>query len=164
VLFRRLGCGFCHGGIDTTDSAGGKLHDVGTLAASSGYRHGGPLDGLDTPTLNGVWQTAPYLHDGSAATLGEVLTSRNTRELHGATSVANAAQLGQLESYLLQIDGTIDQEPPTAPVVETAPELVEPNMAADSNAGCTIASRSEHRWEVLLAASLAAFSARRRRT
>ena len=34
-----------------------------------------PLLGLDTPSLLGVWETAPYLHDGSAATLRDVLTT-----------------------------------------------------------------------------------------
>ena len=29
-------------------------------------RLGGPLDGLDTPTLLGLWNSGPYPHDGSA--------------------------------------------------------------------------------------------------
>ena len=34
------------------------------------------LDGLDTPTLLGLWASAPYLH-GSASTSLEVLTTAN---------------------------------------------------------------------------------------
>jgi hypothetical protein len=48
------------------------LHDVGTLRTSSGGRLGGPLTGIDTPTLRGAWDTAPYFHDGSATTLDAV--------------------------------------------------------------------------------------------
>ncbi len=28
---------------------------------------------FDTPALRGLWDTAPYLHDGSAATLDDVV-------------------------------------------------------------------------------------------
>lgn len=66
-------CLDCHGGPALTDSGRGELHDVGTIRAGSGQRLGGPLRGLDTPTLLGLWATAPYLHDGSAPTLADVL-------------------------------------------------------------------------------------------
>src|SRR6185295_6139849 len=65
-------CSSCHSGSDFTDSANGVLHDVGTIKPSSGKRLGGPLTGIDTPTLKGVWETAPYLHDGSASTLADI--------------------------------------------------------------------------------------------
>src|SRR5690349_8463178 len=78
ALFKGAGgCSGCHSGSDFTDSASGVLHDVGTIKASSGKRLGGTLTGIDTPTLKGVWDTAPYLHDGSAATLLDVLTTQN---------------------------------------------------------------------------------------
>ena len=72
--FSSLGCATCHAGARYTDSTVGSatLHDVGTLRTTSGQRLGGPLTGIDTPTLLGVWDTAPYLHDGSAATLDDV--------------------------------------------------------------------------------------------
>jgi hypothetical protein len=44
---------------DFTDSARGMLHDVGTMKSSSGNRSGKPLLGIDTPTLLGIWETAP---------------------------------------------------------------------------------------------------------
>ncbi len=47
--------------------------DIGTLDADSGSRLGGPLAGIDVPTLRDVWATAPYLHRGSAATLGDAI-------------------------------------------------------------------------------------------
>lgn len=114
ALFKKLGCGFCHTGADSSDSSGGKLHDVGTLKASSGQRGGEPLLGIDTPTLNGVWETAPYLHDGSAATLRDVLTSQNLEDRHAFTSELSEQELDQLVSYVQQLDGTPDpdDEPP----------------------------------------------------
>ena len=73
-IFDSLACGVCHTPPSYTDSVVGSalLHDVGTLRTTSGQRLGGPLGGIDTPTLLGVWDTAPYLHDGSAYTLEEV--------------------------------------------------------------------------------------------
>jgi DNA-binding beta-propeller fold protein YncE len=74
AVFHSLGCASCHVGDAFTDSTLGSatLHDVGTLRTSSGNRLGGPLAGVDTPTLLGVWATPPYFHDGSAATLEDV--------------------------------------------------------------------------------------------
>ncbi len=104
-LFGKLGCDFCHSGPDFTDSARGRLHDVGTLKPTSGMRDGGPLLGLDTPTLLGVWESPPYLHDGSAATLKDVLTTANANDQHGFTSSLNPQQIDQLVAFLQQIDG-----------------------------------------------------------
>ncbi len=104
VLFLELGCDSCHAGDDFTDSALGELHDVGTLTELSGKRLGGDLPGIDTPTLLGIWQTAPYLHDGSAATLRDVLTTRNVGGKHGNTAPLSDEQLDQLVAYLEQID------------------------------------------------------------
>lgn len=103
-----LGCVDCHVGPRMTDSefiAGEPvLHDVGTLTAASGQRLGGPLLGLDTPTLRGLWNGAPYLHDGSAATLLDVLTVRNPGDQHGLTSVLDAQQQGELVAYLRSLE------------------------------------------------------------
>lgn len=75
-VFQTSGCASCHAGGKKTDSAlaTSLLHDVGTLSSTSGQRLGGPLTGIDTPTLLGVAYSAPYLHDGSAATLEDVFT------------------------------------------------------------------------------------------
>ena len=68
-------CASCHAGAATTDSAPGGLHGVGTQKAASGKRLGGLLTGLDTPSLADVWATAPYLHDGSAATISAAIVA-----------------------------------------------------------------------------------------
>ena len=108
-LFRGAGqCLGCHAGSDVSDSAGGVLRNVGTIKASSGKRLGATLTALDTPTLKGVWATGPYLHDGSAATLLDVLTTANAGGLHGAASSLTAAQRNQLVAYLQQVDDTND--------------------------------------------------------
>lgn len=119
-LFQQLNCAACHSGAEFTDSTLGTsglvLHDVGTIKPSSGQRLGGPLTGLDTPTLRGLWNTGPYLHDGSAATLLDVITTQNLANLHGATGTLTPAQQSQLVAYLQQID---DGEPPAIPVAPT---------------------------------------------
>jgi hypothetical protein len=89
------------------------LHDVGTIKPSSGRRLGQPLTGLDTPTLKGLWDTGPYLHDGSATTLMEVLTTANAQGRHGATAGLTDAQRQQLVAYMVQIDDAEGPPPPT---------------------------------------------------
>ncbi|MCC7537802.1 MAG: c-type cytochrome [Deltaproteobacteria bacterium] len=103
-----VGCASCHAGARLTDSrfvASGMplLHDVGTLGPGSGMRLGATLSGIDTPTLHDLWLTAPYLHDGSAATLEDVLTTRNPDDLHGTTSGLTAEQIADLVAYLLSL-------------------------------------------------------------
>ncbi|MFK7987941.1 MAG: hypothetical protein AB8I08_18120 [Sandaracinaceae bacterium] len=109
ATFSTAGCGGCHSGPALTDSAlvDGVpiLHDVGTLAPGSGQRLGAALTGLDTPTLHGLFHSAPYLHDGSAATLRDVLVTRNPEDRHGTTSTLSPAELDDLEAYLLSLDG-----------------------------------------------------------
>lgn len=104
-----VGCASCHLGPHFTDSvltapANFVLHDVGTITAASGKRMGQPLTGLDTPTLKGTWNNAPYFHDGSAASIREVLTTRNVGDKHGKTSQLSSSQLADLEAYVLSID------------------------------------------------------------
>jgi DNA-binding beta-propeller fold protein YncE len=161
ALFETAGCRECHGGADFTDSAAGLRHDVGTLSATSGQRLGEALDGLDTPTLRGVWQTAPYLHDGSAATLLDAIASPD--DAHGRTRALSEEQRDQLVSYLLQIDNTAyDDErelpppPPDAGSGETddagiadaamgAIDAASPpagDAASESSGGCSTLGRS----------------------
>ncbi len=64
--------------------------------------------GFNTPSLLGIGHTAPYFHDGSAATLDDVFTKH---VLPGAVrptiaSLHNDTQLGALRDFLLAIDGT----------------------------------------------------------
>lgn len=106
TVFADAGCPTCHAPPSYTDSALDVRHDVGTLGAGSGQRLGMALDGLDTPTLRGLWQSAPYLHDGSAM-LREVLTTRNPDDRHGVTSDLSEAELDALELFLLTLDDDV---------------------------------------------------------
>ena len=101
-VFDHLGCVACHSGQIYTDS-GTDLHDVGTILESSGQRRSEPLTGFDTPTLRGLWDGTPYLHDGSVSTLIDVLTTANPADSHGVTSPLSNDALADLEQYLLQL-------------------------------------------------------------
>lgn len=129
ATFERLGCGSCHVAPAFTDSPRNLLHDVGTLTARSGTRASGPLLGLDTPTLLGVWETAPYLHDGSAPTLRDVLTTKNPDDLHGYVSSLSSTQVDELVAYLQQIDG--DAQVRRLPF-DPPPKVDEPASGSDS--------------------------------
>jgi len=103
-----VGCVTCHAGPEYSDSAlvagEPRLHDVGTITPGSGGRLGGALAGLDTPTLRGLWRTAPYLHDGSASTLDEVIGARNPDDRHGRTSHLSEAERRDLLAFLRSLD------------------------------------------------------------
>jgi DNA-binding beta-propeller fold protein YncE/mono/diheme cytochrome c family protein len=58
---------------------------------------------FDTPTLHELWRTSPYLHDGSAATIRDVLTTRNPKDEHGKTSQLTAQQIDDLAEYVLSL-------------------------------------------------------------
>lgn len=110
-IFARA-CVSCHGGFEFSDSPGIALHDVGTLRSTSGSRLGQPLLGLDTPGLRGSWATAPYLHDGSAATLNAAVLAHTSLSLAAADVskvVAFVQQLGVEEPAVLPLPGFIGQ-------------------------------------------------------
>lgn len=95
-VFNAEGCATCHAGPGMTDSTVGSptLHDVGTLRTSSGSRLAQPLTGIDTPTLLGVWNTAPYFHDGSAETLEDVFRVAGGANIEAETgSVSGGASI-----------------------------------------------------------------------
>lgn len=94
-VFVVSGCVDCHQGESYRD---GLRHDVGTITAASGQRIGEQLTAIRTPTLIELWDSAPYFHDGSAATLEDVL-SRGT---HNAELSQEDRQ--DLIQYLWSID------------------------------------------------------------
>ncbi len=99
-LFAQHDCGSCHAGPHLTD---GLRHDVGTEVPGSGQGIGQPLAGVgfETPTLRGLWLTAPYLHAGQAATIADVLGDASH------TGVAlSSLEIQLIEAYLMQIDGS----------------------------------------------------------
>lgn len=101
ALFTSAGCAACHTGAAFTD---GLAHDVGTITEASGQRLGAELTAIDTPSLRALWRTAPYLHDGSADTLRDVLTTKNPADQHGTTSTLSDPELTTLERYLQSLN------------------------------------------------------------
>lgn len=84
-------CAFCHSGLKGTSQ---KSFDVGTQR---------PIDNsglLDTPQLTNIALTAPYLHDGSAASLEEIWTKFNPEDKHGRTNDLTKDELNDLIEYL----------------------------------------------------------------
>ncbi len=61
---------------------------------------GVPAERLDTPHLNNVYDSPPYLHNGAAATLEEIWTRFNYVEGHGFTRDLSRRQLNDLVAYL----------------------------------------------------------------
>ncbi|WP_163102588.1 cytochrome D1 domain-containing protein [Peribacillus alkalitolerans] len=117
----KAGCISCHGGKEFTDSAKAIgddgnlttdntqfLHDIGTSnqadRSSKGDARAGmknPRDNshFDTPTLRGVWATAPYFHDGSAKTIEEAIT-RHQKETQGLTQ----GEIAKIAEYVRSIE------------------------------------------------------------
>lgn len=100
IIFAQQDCGSCHSGNDFRD---GQKHDVGTIKSTSGLGLGQTLEGVgfDTPTLLGLWTTAPYLHDGSAETLQGVLNN----PLHGNSDQLSNTDRDDLVEYLNSLEG-----------------------------------------------------------
>jgi YVTN family beta-propeller protein len=92
-----VGCIDCHVPPLFTDLAS---VDIGTRGH---YDRPEDPDPFDTPTLVELWRTAPYLHDGSAITLRDVLVRMNPHDRHGKTSHLTPRQLDDLEAYLLSL-------------------------------------------------------------
>jgi cytochrome c peroxidase len=91
-LFRSAGCGSCHQGRLRTDL---QSYDVGTaIGLDRGKK-------FDTPTLVEIWRTAPYLYDGRATTIEEVLTKFNPDDKHGVTSNLTEKEIKDLAQFVL---------------------------------------------------------------
>ncbi len=103
TLYDTLDCASCHAGAERTDS-GTARYDVGTFGPGSGARLGATLDGLDVPTLRGLHDGAPYLHDGSAASLEDVLVTRNIADAHTAVGLLSNDALSDLIAFLLALE------------------------------------------------------------
>jgi hypothetical protein len=76
-----------------------RLADVGTLAATD--------DSIlfDTPNLNNIYASAPYLHDGRAKTLEEIWTIYGKEDKHGHLNDISKMQLNDLIQYLKSFRG-----------------------------------------------------------
>jgi len=105
---KTVACSSCH--RPDQNFTDGFVHDVGTASQPEVVRHEFDKSAnpelvapwiLNTPTLKGLFYTAPYLHDGSAPTLDEVLARTSTSM--GKTSHLSPEQKQQLIAYLMTL-------------------------------------------------------------
>jgi YVTN family beta-propeller protein len=90
----KAGCAHCHPSPYFTD---GKMHNVGMITPSE------PDGKYDTPSLIEAYRTAPYYHDGRAATLKEALTTSDHDGKHGHTKDLTPQELDDLAAYVLSL-------------------------------------------------------------
>jgi YVTN family beta-propeller protein len=84
-------CAYCHHGPKFTNQ---KLAYAGT------FRPTDNSEMIDVPHLTNVANSAPYLHDGSAATLEQLWTVFNPNDAHGVSSDLTPVEINDLVEYL----------------------------------------------------------------
>ncbi len=94
LIFEKTNCAVCHSGELYTNL---KSFDVGT----GRYREINKP--FDTPTLIELWRTAPYLHDGRAATVADIFTKFNPDDKHGRTQQLTDSEIQDLVAWLLSL-------------------------------------------------------------
>jgi len=87
----KAACNTCHGGPELTD---GKIHEVGLEEPDDAYR------GYNPPSLRGLYDKDPYLHDGRAKSLREALAGPHNAENVTASGELSAQELDDLIAYL----------------------------------------------------------------
>ena len=90
-----LGCASCHPPPLYTDNL---AHDVGTATQDERI---GPV--FNTPSLRALYDTAPYFHDGSAATLYQAITRSSGNGEHDVSGVLDEGQIQDLIAFLLTL-------------------------------------------------------------
>jgi mono/diheme cytochrome c family protein len=70
-------CASCHVGGSGTDNNSGVLHQPSETGMNAAYAARTANKAYRTTPLRGLWQHPPYFHDGSAATLADVVTHYN---------------------------------------------------------------------------------------
>ena len=97
-------CARCHkpnlyftASADPNDGSKAPLYDLGLGTRDEKGQE------FDVPTLNEVWRTAPYLYDGRAKTIRDVLTVHNPDDYHGVTQDLTDQELSDLEIYILSL-------------------------------------------------------------
>jgi len=91
-IFNKAQCASCHKGRLHTDL---RQYNLGIGKGLDKDRK------FDTPTLVEAWRTAPYLYDGRAATIEEVLTKYNPDDNHGLTSNLSDKEITDLANFVL---------------------------------------------------------------
>lgn len=88
----KAACSTCHGGPEFTD---GKIHMAGLEEPDDAYR------GYNPPSLRGVYDKDPYLHDGRSKTLRDALVGpHNPDTVAGGSGELSDQELDDLIAYL----------------------------------------------------------------
>jgi len=90
----KANCAGCHPAPWFTDR---KAHNVGILTPQE------PDGKYDTPSLVECYRTAPYFHDGRAATLKDALVKDNPEGKHGDTWHLTPQEIDDLVAYLMSL-------------------------------------------------------------
>ena len=93
-LYKEAKCDSCHPSKLYTDM---NRYNVGTGIGSEKDKE------LDVPALVEIWRSGPYLYDGRATTIEEVLTKFNKKDEHGKTSKMTPEQIKDLAEYVLSL-------------------------------------------------------------
>jgi cytochrome c5 len=89
-------CASCHTGGSSTDNNSGTLHAPAETGVDGAYAARTATKAYRTTPLRALWQHPPYFHDGSAATLADVVARYNRVRALGLT----AEQQQDLVEYL----------------------------------------------------------------
>ena len=90
----KASCANCHPGPCFTDK---RTHNVGVTSPNE------PNARYDTPSLVEAYRTAPYYHDGRAATMRDALTQHDTAGLHGNLHELTPPEIDDLIAYVLSL-------------------------------------------------------------
>jgi YVTN family beta-propeller protein len=90
----KAACNTCHSGPEFTD---GEIHAVGLEDRRDVYK------GYNPPTLKGLYDSAPYLHDGRADTLREVLTGDHAPDFVTGLGELTEQETADLIEYLMTL-------------------------------------------------------------
>ena len=102
AIFAKAKCDTCHT-VDSKGPGGENLwtdltkYDVGLGTATEVGKM------FDTPTLAECWRSAPYLYDGRALTMKDVLTTCNPDDKHGETKNLSDEEVDALAEYVLSL-------------------------------------------------------------
>jgi mono/diheme cytochrome c family protein len=91
-------CASCHVGGSGTDNNDGKLHQPSETGVDGAYAARTTTKAYRTTPLRGLWQHPPYFHDGSAATLPDVVAHYNKVRTLGLTEEQQRALVEYLKS------------------------------------------------------------------
>ena len=87
----KTACNNCHGGPEFSD---GKIHIVGLEEPDDAYQ------GYNPPSLQGVYDKDPYLHDGRSKTLRETLVGPHSPETVSGVKNLDDHEVDDLIAYL----------------------------------------------------------------